>query len=119
MEVRDTSVKASYNFIHIAPVFESAAAIAVNGYINVSWIFRHTGGQEIDDIEVLCNATGGGRNLYDTFSCDINKCSTSNLMGNTNLGPVAAGLSYCCRIRAINRNGSDSRTIKGIASIKG
>ena len=100
-------------------MFESVDAIAVNGYINVSWTFRHTGGQEIDDIEVLCNATGEGRNLYDTFSCDINKCSISNLMGSTNLGPVAAGLSYCCRITAINRNGTDSTTIRSTASIRG
>ena len=102
-------------------MFQRVNATAFNGFINVSWVFRHTGGQEIDDVEVLCNTSGEGSSggLYDMFSCDMNDCSNSNLMGDTKVGPVTAGLSYSCKITAINSNGSDSRTIDDINATEG
>ena len=102
-------------------MFQRVNATADNGFINVSWVFRHTGGQEIDDVEVLCSTSGEGSSggLYDMFSCDMNDCSNSNLMGGTKVGPVTAGLSYSCRITAINNNGSDSRTIDNINATEG
>ena len=104
-----------------APMFQRVNATADNGFINVSWVFRHTGGQEIDDVEVLCSTSGKGSSggLYDMFSCDMNDCSNSNLMGDTKVGPIAAGLSYSCRITAINRNGTDFRTIDNIIPTEG
>ena len=102
-------------------MFQRVNATADNGFINVSWVFRHTGGQEIDDVEVLCNTSGEGSSggLYDMFSCDMNDCSNSNLMGDTKVGPVTAGLLYSCRITAINSNGSDSETIDNINATEG
>ena len=102
-------------------MIQSVNAIAINGYINVSWVFRHTGGQEINDIEVLCNATNGGSSggIYEMHSCGKNNCSMSNLMGSTNIGPVTAGLLYSCSLTATNTNGTDSRTIDKISSIEG
>ena len=102
-------------------MFQRVNATAVNGFINVSWVFRHTGGQEIDDVEVLCNTSGEGSSggLYDMFSCDMNDCSNSNLMDGTKVGPITAGLSYSCRITAINRNGTASKTISNIIPLDG
>ena len=38
----------------LAPMFQTVNVIPSNGNINISWRFRHTGGQDIDDIEVYC-----------------------------------------------------------------
>ena len=99
-------------------MFQSVNARAENGFINVSWTFRHTGGQEIDDVEVLCSTGSGG--LYDMLSCNMmNDCSNSNLMGSTRVVPITAGLSYSCRITAINANGTDVRNIDNIVPTEG
>ena len=103
----------------IAPMFQSVNAMADNGFINVSWTFRHTGGQEIDDVEVLCSTSGEGSS-GGMISCTMmNDCSNSNLMGSTKVGPITAGLSYSCRITAINANGTDVRTIDNIVPTEG
>ena len=108
-------------FLFKAPMIQSVNATAINGYINISWVFRHTGGQEINDIEVLCNATSEGSSdgIYGTYSCGKNNCSIFNLMGSTNIGPVTAGLLYSCSLTAINANGTDSRMTDSISSIEG
>ena len=99
-------------------MFQSVNATAENGFINVSWTFRHTGGQEIDDVEVLCSTSGEGSSLG-MVSCMMNDCSNSNLMGSIRVGPITAGLSYSCRITAINANGTDVRNIDNIVPMEG
>ena len=99
-------------------MFQSVNAMADNGFINVSWTFRHTGGQEIDHIEVLCSTSGEGSS-GDMVSCTMNDCGISNLMGSTSVGPITAGLSYYCRITAINANGTDDRNIDNIVPTEG
>ena len=103
-------------------MFQSVNAIADNGFINVSWTFRHTGGQEIDNFEVFCSTSdeGSSDGLYDILSCNmINECSNSNLMGSTSVGPITAGLLYSCRMTAINANGTDVRSIDNIVPTEG
>ena len=102
----------------VAPTFQSVNAMADNGFINVSWTFRHTGGQEIDDVEILCSTSGEGSS-GDMVSCTMNDCGNSNLMGSTSVGPITAGLSYYCRITAINANGTDVRNIDNIVPTEG
>ena len=99
-------------------MFQSVNAIADNSFINISWTFRHTGGQEIDDVEVLCS-TSGERSSGGMISCTMNDCSDSNLMGSTSVGPITAGLSYSCRITAVNANGTDVRNIDNIVPTEG
>ena len=99
-------------------MFQSVNAMADNGFINVSWTFRHTGGQEIDDVKVLCSTSGEGSS-GGMISCTMNDCSDSNLMGSTSVGPITAGPSYSCRITAVNANGSDVRNIDNIVPTEG
>ena len=99
-------------------MFQSVNAMADNGFINVSWTFRHTGGQEIDDVEVLCSTSGEGSS-GGMISCTMNDCSDSTLMGSTSVGPITAGLSYSCRITAVNANGTDVRSIDNIVPTEG
>ena len=108
--------------LNIAPEFQSVNVLALNGNIDISWIFRHTGGQDIDDIDVYCAIDGENKSnhLSDMLSCsDITRCVDDNLMGNISVGPVFAGERYFCSVTAINANGTDTRNIPNIISIKG
>ena len=85
-------------------------------------MFRHTGGQDIDDIDVYCAIDGENRSnhLSDMLSCsDITRCVDDSLMGNISVGPVFAGERYFCSVTAINTNGTDVKNISNIISIKG
>ena len=106
----------------LAPMFQTVNAIPSNGNINISWIFRHTGGQDIDDIEVYCIIDGedSSNQLYNMLSCsNLTGCVDDNLMGSKSVGPVFAGERYYCSITAINTNGTDMRNISNIISPEG
>ena len=108
--------------LNIAPKFQAVNVIASNGNIDISWIFRHTGGQDIDDIDVYCATDGEDRSNYlsKTLSCSkVARCVDDNLMGNISIGPVFAGERYYCSVTAINANGIDMINISNIISIKG
>ena len=93
-----------------------------NGNINISWTFRHTGGQDIDDVEVYCviDGEGSSNQLYNMLSCsNISGCVDDNLMGSTSVGPVFAGERYYCSVTAINTNGTDMRNISNIIPTEG
>ena len=103
----------------LAPMFQTVNAIPSNGNINISWRFRHTGGQDIDDVEVYCVIYGedSSNQLYDMLSCsNLTGCVDDNLMGSTSVGPVFAGERYYYSITAINTNGTDMRNISNIIS---
>ena len=101
-------------------MLQTVNVIPSNGNIDISWKFRHTGGQAIDDIEIYCAITGESSQLYYMLSCfNVTRCVDDNLMGNTSIGPVLAGKRYYCSVTAINANGTDMRNISNIIPIKG
>ena len=105
--------------LNIAPEFQSVNVLGSNGNIDISWILRHTGDQDIDDIDAYCAIDGENRSnhLSDVLSCsDITRCVDDNLICNISVGPVFAGERYFCSVTAINTNGTDKHSI---ISIKG
>ena len=106
----------------LAPMFQTVNVNPSNGNINISCKFHHTGGQDIDDIEVYCVIDGedSSNQLYNMLSCsNLTGCVDNNLMGSTSVGPVFAGERYYCSITAINTNGTDMRNISNIISTEG
>ena len=101
-------------------MIQTIHAIPSNGIINISWRFRHTGGQAIDDIDIYCAIIGESSQLYDMLSCfNVTRCVDDNLMGSTSIGPVLAGKRYYCSVTAINANGTDMRNISNVIPTEG
>ena len=106
----------------LAPMFQTVNVIPSNGNITISWTFRHTGGQDIDDVEVYCviDGEGSSNQLYNMLSCSNTiGCVDDNLMGSTSVGPVFAGERYYCSVTAINTNGTDMRNFSNIIPTEG
>ena len=105
----------------IVPQFKSVNVTATNGTIDVRWLFRHTGGLQINDVDIYCQISeeGSGSRITDSLSCASNGCVNENLMGGATLSPVLAGENYYCSITAINSEGTDMRTSNDIAITEG
>ena len=88
----------------------------VNGSLNISWIFIHTGGIALNNISVTCYTTDELRNeLTDTLVCDSNSCDTQSM----SVGTVFAGYNYTCTVTATNTIGSDIRATNSIIATTG
>ena len=122
MQGRKLYILLNYITCHcIAPMFDTISVNSVNGNIYVSWTFRHTGGQDIDVVQVICNTENDHR-LSRELSCDMMECVNNNLMGTASIGPVLAGETYTCNVTAVNHNGTDVRNFtviptQGISTI--
>ena len=92
------------------PRFETVNVTAINGAIEITWTFIHTGGEDLDQVETFCmiDGEGSGDFIYDVLICESNECIDDNLMGSTSLSPVFAGENYTCSVTAINTNGTDT-----------
>jgi hypothetical protein len=102
-------------------MFEDVSATPSDGNIVINWIFRHTGGQDINDIMIICESNDDiSSQLTNNLMCiDMSVCVDDNLMGSTSVGPVLAGVTYSCSVTAINDNGTDIRNIAGIIPSQG
>ena len=96
-------------------MFDDVSVNAVNGNIDVSWTFRHTGGQNIDEVKVVCDTENDHR-LSIKLPCDMMECVNNNLMATASIGPVLAEETYTCTVTAMNDNGTDVRNFTVIST---
>ena len=113
------------HFIHacicVEPEFAFTRLENVNGKLNVTYGFKHTGGVPLTRLVVLCRSEteGSGSGLASDMICSGNMCDDGMAVIPTGPEYVTAGMNYSCTITATNKFDDVQQTTNYVLATSG
>ena len=113
-----------YSFIyslHVEPEFAFTRLGNVNGKLNVTYGFKHTGGVPLTKLVVRCRCEeeGSGSGLASDMSCGTDMCGDGMAVIPTGPENVTAGMNYSCTVTASNKFNSVQRDTNYLLATSG
>ena len=105
------------------PEFDFVRLENVDGRLNVTWSFKHTGGVDLLSVVVACSSVEEGSGDDLTMNCGSNNMCGEGGDGTvllpTGSGNVTAGMNYSCTVIATNKFASVQRDTEYVLASSG